>query len=241
MLFPKALLIVVSFVQHLDASPAHTHPVPKGGILKSSKHAKVANADELAKLEADYVLPTTGAASTTTFNIGSEFSQGTACGVEALPSDAQVGSSPGNGPGYLYAAFNQLAFGASYGPGPACGLCYSLTPVSAGGEKLMGQMTTFMIVDSCPANDSANKPNCGQCSSTAQNNYGKTFHFDIAVDAMSAAQYQTFYNGVSDGTNWSTVVFQKVDCDAEANTRPDALKDWGCMEDCETKETSIDC
>jgi hypothetical protein len=31
---------------------------------------------------------------------------------------------------------------------------------------------------------------------------GQPWHFDIAVDAMSDAQYAQFFNGVTDGSNW---------------------------------------
>ena len=236
MLFLRALVITASLVQQLQASP--TQFIHKATTPEFSNETIVASTNSFAD---NYVLPTTGTASTTTFNIGAEFSQGTACGVDALPSGAQLGSSPGTGPGYLYAAFNQLAFGAAYGPGPACGLCYSLTPVSASGENLSGQTTTFMIIDSCPANDQTNKANCGQCSATAQNDYGKTFHFDIAVDAMNGGQYANFFNGVTDVSNWDTVVFNQVTCDGDANTRPDSLKSWGCVENCQSQDTSLNC
>ena len=59
-----------------------------------------------------YILPSNGTASTTQFVLGTELSGGTACGMDSLPSGT-CGSSPGTGPGYLYAAVNQLAFGAN--------------------------------------------------------------------------------------------------------------------------------
>jgi len=84
---------------------------------------------------AGYVLPSSGTASTTQFLLGPELSSGTACGMDSLPNGAtslsgQIGSAS-NGPGYLYAAINQLAFGANPsagegGPGGACGICYKL-------------------------------------------------------------------------------------------------------------------
>ena len=84
---------------------------------------------------AGYVLPSSGTASTTQFLLGPELSSGTACGMNSLP-DGQTSlsgslGSPSNGPGYLYAAINQLAFGANPsagagGPGGACGICYQL-------------------------------------------------------------------------------------------------------------------
>jgi len=65
---------------------------------------------------AGYDLPSSGTASTTQFLIGPELSGGTACGMTALPNGATSTSGAigeGDGPGYLYAAINQLAFGAN--------------------------------------------------------------------------------------------------------------------------------
>ena len=84
---------------------------------------------------AGYTLPSSGTASTTQFLLGPELSSGTACGLDRLANGAtslsgSIGSAS-NGPGYLYAAINQLAFGANPsanagGPGGACGVCYKL-------------------------------------------------------------------------------------------------------------------
>ena len=49
-----------------------------------------------------YVLPDSGVASTTQFNIGSELGSGTSCGANALADGSKAGGSPGGGPGYLY-------------------------------------------------------------------------------------------------------------------------------------------
>jgi hypothetical protein len=84
---------------------------------------------------AGYILPTSGKASTTQFLIGPEFGSGTACGMISLPGGAGLSGGSigrGGGPGFLYAAINQLAFGANPsagagGPGGACGICYKLS------------------------------------------------------------------------------------------------------------------
>jgi hypothetical protein len=51
---------------------------------------------------AGYVLPSSGSASTTQFYLGPELSNGTACGMSALPNGASTGGKQGDGPGYLY-------------------------------------------------------------------------------------------------------------------------------------------
>lgn len=57
-----------------------------------------------------YVLPVSGTASTTQFNIGAELSSGTACGVSALPNGAtSTDSDQGGGPGYLYVSSNSCS------------------------------------------------------------------------------------------------------------------------------------
>ena len=63
--------------------------------------------------KAGYVTPTSGTASTTQFNIGPEFGSGTSCGATAFPNGARTNGAPGGGPGFLYAAVNQLHFGAN--------------------------------------------------------------------------------------------------------------------------------
>ena len=61
-----------------------------------------------------YALPTSGTASTTQFYVGPEFGSGTACGANGWANGAAYGNPPaGGGPGFLYAAINQLAFGAN--------------------------------------------------------------------------------------------------------------------------------
>ena len=130
-----------------------------------------------------YKVPYTGVASTTQFYLGPELGAGTACGMSALPNGEHTSGKQGGGPGYLYvrmgfplpcstwetvpnviqAAINQLGFGASRGPGGACGVCYWITPVSGSGVALHENALKFMVIDECPANGGKNK-NCGQCS-----------------------------------------------------------------------------
>lgn len=134
-----------------------------------------------------YLLPWSGNASTTQFSLGPELSAGTSCGVQAWAGNMSYGTPPaGGGPGFLYAAMNQLAFGANPsgtrfesspdeqcfdwkiltdphggGPGAACGLCYKVTPISGGGLLLDKQALTFKIIDECPAEVDPTAPNSG--------------------------------------------------------------------------------
>jgi len=200
-------------------------------LLALSTLATFTSADK-----AGYHLPTSGTASTTQFYVGPELGGGTSCGASAFPNGKKPSGKQGGGPGYLYAAINQLAFGANPsgtlssplpssplpvhlpsrtttntqlfshtvsgagGPGAACGLCYKLTPVSSHGTTLTDQALSFMIVDECPASPAASGArHCTQCHTSDVNDYGQHWHFDIAVDAMSTAQYDRFFNGVTDG------------------------------------------
>lgn len=63
--------------------------------------------------QAGYITPTSGTASTTQFDIGPEFAGGTSCGATAFPKGLRTNGAPGGGPGFLYAAVNQLHFGAN--------------------------------------------------------------------------------------------------------------------------------
>ncbi|MCJ1384357.1 hypothetical protein MMC17_007473 [Xylographa soralifera] len=165
-----------------------------------------------------YILPSSGNASTTQFHLGPELASGTSCGVNALANGASSGSlKAGGGPGFLYAAMNQLAFGANPaekflliggrsiapnggGPGGACGICYKLTPISATGVSLDKQALTFMVIDECPAgNASSRSAHCGMCGAGEVNDFGQEWHFDLAVDAMNKDQYNTFFSNVTDG------------------------------------------
>ena len=93
-----------------------------------------------------------------------------------------------------------------------------------------------MIIDECPVT-SPNTANCGQCSLSDTNSFGQTFHFDIASDAMNSEQYSTFFNGVTDGSNWDEVHFTQVPC---TESKP-SVKDWGCVEDCKNNDAAPVC
>jgi len=193
-----------------------------------------------------YVLPSSGVASTTQFYLGPELGSGTACGVSALPNGKSTSGSQGGGPGYLYAAINQLAFGANPsvsgagGPGGACGVCYQITPISSSGTALNANTLTFQIIDECPAASSLSGGNhCDQCTTSETNDMGQTWHFDIAVDAMSTAQYKQFFNGVTDGSNWYKANFQRTSC-GSANPTP-SIKGWGCMSGCSNQQSATVC
>jgi len=195
---------------------------------------------------AGYVLPSSGTASTTQFYLGPELSGGTACGMSALPNGKSTSGKQGGGPGYLYAAINQLGFGANPsanagGPGAACGVCYWITPVSSSGTALGSQALKFKIVDECPASVAlSGGSHCKQCTTSETNDMGQHWHFDIAIDAMSTAQYNQFFNGVTDGSNWYTTYFEQTDCDSSTNpTFP--VKSWGCASGCSNNEGASVC
>jgi len=193
-----------------------------------------------------YVLPSSGVASTTQFYLGPELSGGTACGVSALPNGQSTSGKQGGGPGYLYAAINQLAFGANPsvsgggGPGGACGICYWITPVDSSGNALSANAMIFMIIDECPAASSlSGGSHCDQCTTSEVNDMGQTWHFDIAVDAMSTAQYNQFFNGVTDGSNWYKTYFEETSC-GSSNPTP-SIKSWGCISGCSNSDVGTVC
>ncbi|KAI9852585.1 MAG: hypothetical protein M1838_000239 [Thelocarpon superellum] len=190
-----------------------------------------------------YVLPSSGTASTTQFNIGSEFAHGTSCGATALPDGGGAGGSPGGGSGYLYAAINQLGFGANPsanagGPGGACGQCFQISPVDDSTQTtLCNQSLIFKIVDECPISQGSH---CAQCSTSDVNSNGHAFHFDIAADAMNQQQYQQFYQSVTDGSNWNNVRFQNVACGGSGNDDP-KITSWGCLSNCQNNNQQPNC
>jgi len=95
----------------------------------------------------------------------------------------------------------------------------------------------FMIVDECPASINPGGGNydqgshCGMCKAGDVNDFGQQWHFDIASDAMNLEQYNTFYKGVTDGTNWEAVSFVETACCGETHPDP-PMTSWGCMDDC---------
>jgi len=194
---------------------------------------------------AGYVLPSSGVASTTQFYLGPELSSGTACGVDALPNGKSTSGAQGGGPGYLYAAINQLAFGANPsagagGPGAACGVCYWITPVSSAGVALSANALIFKIIDECPASVSlSGGSHCDQCTTSETNDMGQHWHFDIAVDAMSTAQYDQFFAGVTDGSNWYETYFEETTC-GDDNPTP-SITSWGCISGCSNNEAATVC
>lgn len=99
-----------------------------------------------------------------------------------------------------------------------------------------------MIVDECPASVSlSGGSHCDACSTSEKNDMGQTWHFDIAADAMSTAQYSKFFAGVTDGSNWKEVEFEKVACSGTANATP-SIESWGCIDgDCPNQESATVC
>jgi hypothetical protein len=144
------------------------------------------------------------------------------------------------------AAINQLAFGANPsvsgggGPGAACGVCYWITPVSSAGVALSANALIFKIIDECPASNAlSGGSHCDTCTTSETNDMGHTWHFDIAIDAMSTAQYNQFFNGVTDGSNWLTVYFSETSCGSNNPTPP--VKSWGCMSGCSNSAVGTVC
>jgi hypothetical protein len=68
---------------------------------------------------------------------------------------------------------------------------------------------------------------------------GQHWHFDIAIDAMSTSQYNTFFEGVTDGRNWYQVNFEQVGCGSANPTPP--IKSWGCVSECSNNEKATVC
>lgn len=69
---------------------------------------------------------------------------------------------------------------------------------------------------------------------------GQTWHFDIAVDAMSTSQYDTFFKGVTDGSNWQNTQFKQVGCDSSVNPKP-SIESWGCVSGCKNNDAAAVC
>ncbi|KAI9825104.1 MAG: hypothetical protein M1832_001424 [Thelocarpon impressellum] len=189
---------------------------------------------------AGYSMPESGIAATTQFNMGSEFGGGTSCGANAFADGSKGGGAGGSGPGYLYAAINQLAFGANPqadagGPGAACGVCYQITPIDANDKALCDQAMVFKIVDECPVSAaSTGVNNCNQCKVGDVNTFGFSYHFDIAVDAMNQKQYDLFFKGVTQGSNWLKTRYQKVACVGPVDDPP--INSWGCLSNCKNND-----
>jgi len=115
------------------------------------------------------------------------------------------------------------------------------TPVSSAGVALTANALTFRIVDECPASVSLSGGNhCGQCTTSAVNDFGQHWHFDIAVDAMSTAQYNTFFAGVTDGTNWNEVDFEQTSCSSTTNAAG-SYASWGCASGCSNNDDASVC
>ena len=115
------------------------------------------------------------------------------------------------------------------------------TPVSASGSALPAQALTFRIIDECPASEALSGGyHCDQCSTSSVNDFGQTWHFDIAVDAMSSSQYDTFFNGVTDGSNWNEVEFTQVSCLSTINDAG-GYQSWGCASGCPNNDAASVC
>jgi hypothetical protein len=67
------------------------------------------------------------------------------------------------------------------------------------------------------------------------------FHFDIAVDAMTQAQYDLFFASVLDGTNWPTVNFVESSCDDAGLNADGDIASFGCLENCVNNDAAGVC
>ena len=56
---------------------------------------------------------------------------------------------------------------------------------------------------------------------------------------MSTEQYNQFFNGVTDGSNWKQVYFEQTTC-GSANPVP-PIKEWGCIANCPNNEAAGVC
>jgi hypothetical protein len=74
---------------------------------------------------------------------------------------------------------------------------------------------------------------------TQTNAFGRTWNFDIAIDAMSTAQYSQFFAGVTDGSNWNEVYFEQTSCGSANPTPP--IKSWGCISGCSNNDKASVC
>jgi len=90
----------------------------------------------------------------------------------------------------------------------------------------------FMIIDDCPASEAlGGGQRCKQCKVGELNDMGEPWHFDIVVDAMSTAQYNQFFNSVTDSSNWYKTYFEETSCDPTVNLIP-LIYSWGCLSGC---------
>ena len=98
-----------------------------------------------------------------------------------------------------------------------------------------------MIIDECPADPAkAHSNHCTQCSLNDVNDFGHNFHFDIASDAMNQQQYNQFFAGVTDGSNWDTVQFEQAPCQSGVNAAPETAS-FGCVSGCENNSAAGVC
>ncbi|ORY92589.1 RlpA-like double-psi beta-barrel-protein domain-containing protein-containing protein [Leucosporidium creatinivorum] len=122
---------------------------------------------------------------------------------------------------YPTAALNQAAYGSTVSSGPACGLCFNLSIVSAWQTTppfvLPEDNQTSIVVkitDKCPSDQWCN------ATETKPNKAGQFFHFDLASPSASVplswfpALNVTLY-GYSDPGAW-LIKFSKVSCESWA-------------------------
>jgi len=57
---------------------------------------------------------------------------------------------------------------------------------------------------------------------------------------MSTEQYSTFFNGVTDGSNWDEVQFQQTSCISSTNPTP-SVASFGCINGCSNNDAASVC
>ncbi|MCJ1480600.1 hypothetical protein MMC06_000755, partial [Schaereria dolodes] len=104
-------------------------------------------------------------------------------------------------PGYNAAASQNLfGVGPGAGPGPACGTCWRLAPLTdSSGNALKGANSIIIKVNNlCPAEGN---PLCAQSSLTSKNQYGAEVNFDTCIDdGASGALFGSSGVGLALGT-----------------------------------------
>ncbi|KAH8168154.1 hypothetical protein CIB48_g82 [Xylaria polymorpha] len=113
----------------------------------------------------------------------------------------------------------------------------STTQFIAGSEFGGG---TFCGVNALPNGQRSSGRQGGGPGYLYVNDYGQTWHFDIAVDIMSTDQYNKFFNVVTDGSNWRETYFEQTDCDGDVNPTP-PFQSWGCMSGCSNNDAAGVC
>jgi hypothetical protein len=109
------------------------------------------------------------------------------------------------------------------------------------GAAVSANALRFMIIDEHPASETlSGGQHCKQCVVGELNDMGEPWRLDMAIDAMSTAQYNQFFNGVTGGSNWYKTGFEETSCDGTVNPTP-PIYSWGCMSGCSNNNAASVC